>query len=581
MNIQSYSSSLSTTPAPALEAGPNSAGITTTPPDPVTNSISTVIASCPGLLTTQRLQARPCVDLSNSLGLNLDTMKTQSRAVKSIRMEGEAEAELIHLNSEIIDLAKTIITLDKDGKAKTRSSGLRASLELYERNLKQEQPELHTIANAAVDQFEPYKQIPKMICVITARSDEARLSQLLQQLSQQTINKSDLSIYLFLNGPDADGIETKYQEINDTMQAYPGLDLRIIKSTIPQGKWANGLKTIASTTATLSVLKTLNQLGLADHQDIAIHGFDADIIRPKPELLQERLAKLQSGTTLVTGDYKVDLAALIEDGKNNINVGILQQIFAKKYELQRTLSNKFCQAAGWQQSAERSLSYLLLGGNYCCSLALIALAQGIPIHAHPYEDAAISDRTKAVLATVFPQLTKQQDFIDAHLIPIPPKPGDTSEDLPNDGGAELRALMSDLPVSMRYSSYDKTQIKPEHQLPAIKWEEPSLINLKRIQKEITHDLEVHINTLYSSHKKQAESGEEPKPSDPKQYLEEYLPKLESTIKTILQPHGLDVDFRLEASYPLGNGFPNVRVYFKDQAPTIVAQEVPKQTPAQS
>lgn len=421
------------------------------------------------------------VDISQELtATNLAIIYEQATSTfGTIANERHPDLSNSQFDEATLELAKKLFVL-KDNKIIPRKTGLNQALDHYSQNLAEKQPLLYSICNNATQRLlevKPYRKTPRIIICVSAYENESRINNFLTAINQQHTSKEDISVYLFLNGPN---LETQEQRIRELNNLSLELDLRIIQSRIPSGFWRAGLKSIATTTALLA----LKHSAQAD-QDITVCFTDADIIGfPHQDFLNERAEKIDRGMLIDGGSYRADPYLLKEI---NINAGLIVEIEQNNNLIKQNLATDFNQALNHNPD-QTPLQYLLLGGNSACSLILLALAGGVPVHVHYFEDMALSSRTRGLLNKVFGNLNIQ-NLISMGLGPS--RPEAQSNYVLTDGGESLRALQLNYPLANAFMAHDpafKSQI-----LSAIDWAQPHTLNLKRIHEEIKDMVERFLN----------------------------------------------------------------------------------------
>ncbi len=452
------------------------------------------------------------IDISQELtAANLAIIYEQAtNTFGTIANERHPDLSNSQFDEATLELAKKLFVL-KDNKIIPRQTGLKTALNHYRENLAQKQPLLYSICNNAAQkllQVKPYHKAPRIIICIPVYETETRINNLIKAISQQATAKEDISVYLFLNGPNLEVQEQRIRELSPDQE----LDLRIIQCQIPAGNWYWGLKSIAITTAMLS----LNH----SDQDITLCFMDADITGfPHQDFLNERAEKIDRGMLIDGGSYKSDPYLLKEI---NINAGLIIEIEQNNNIIKQNLGADFNSALNFNPD-QAPLQYLLLGGNSACSLILLALAGGMPVHARYFEDVALSSRTRALLNKVFGKL-RLADLISMGLGPS--RQEAQSNYVLTDGGEAMRALQLNYPLANAFMAHDPKFKSPI--LNQIDWTQPNTINLKRIHEEIKDMVERFFNQC----NKQAKSWN---PALEAAFTK-YLNQLETKVNEILKPN---------------------------------------------
>jgi hypothetical protein len=406
------------------------------------------------------------VDLSQKLTeANLALIYAQAEAaLGTITNDMRPDLSKHELSSETIELSRQLI------KTKTKRNGLKKSLDHYRSRLASQQPVLYRICSQAAEALKQNRPNPKLIIAIPAYENETRINNLLDAIAKQNFPKLELSIYLFLNGPNP---EIQKQRIAE-LTVDPELDLRVIYSRVPEWRW--GLKSITTTTAMLS---------LDGDEDIGVCFMDADIVGfPHADFLAERLAKIQQGKVIDGGSYRADpylLKAI------NINAGLIVEIDQSNLAIKQNLDKDFNQALK-RNPNQNPLRFLLLGGNSACSLMLLALAGGMPAHPKYFEDVALSSLIRGLLIQSYGELDFEQFF---KLGLGPTREEAKSNYVLTDGGESLRALQKNFPLANAFTAHDPSLKSPI--LTAIDWTKPHELNLKRIHEEIKDMVERFLN----------------------------------------------------------------------------------------
>jgi len=451
--------------------------------------------------------------------LNEDTLQLiyqqASSALGIISKERNPDLSQSPYDETAIKLAKELLVLDSNQIISPRKTGLKKALDHYSRNLAAKQPQLYNICNNAAQKLlatKPYQKIPKIIICISAHETETRINNLLTSISKQNIDPEDISVYLFLNGPNLENQAQRLNELNLDLK----LDLRIVQSLIPTGGWYWGLKNITATTAMLA----LNQSLQAEHHDLAMCFADADVIAfPHENFFNERLKKINRGMLIDGGTYKADPYLLKEI---NINAGIIVEIDQSNVTIKQTLEKEFNRATK-RNINTTPLQYLLLGGNSACSLMLLALMGGLPVHAKYFNDIALSSLSRSLLNKTFGELNFERFFA---LGLGPSKIEAMSNYVLTDGGEAMRALQKNYPLANAFMAHDPALKSPV--LTAIDWTKPRELNLQRIHEEIKDMVE-----RFMQHCLKQSKGWNP---ELEVAFTKYLNYLETKINEILKPN---------------------------------------------
>ncbi len=461
------------------------------------------------------------VDISQDLSAaNLAIIYEQATKVfGAISNERHPDLSNSPFDDATLELAKELFALDANKKIIPRKTGLKQALKHYSQQLIKEQPLLHSICNNAAQKLlevKAYRKNPRIIVCIPVYETENRINNLIKAISQQNTPKEDISVYLFLNGPNPETQEQRIRELNPD----PELDLRIIQSQIPTGNWYWGLKSISITSALLSL-----NLETQEDQDITICFADADIVAfPHQDFFNERSEKINRGMLIDGGSYKADPYLLKEI---NINAGLIVEIEQNNNIIKQNLANDFNPALKFNPDLI-PLQYLLLGGNSACSLILLALAGGMPVHSRYFEDVALSSRTKGLLNKIFGELL----LADLFTMGLGPSRQEAQSNyVLTDGGESLRALQLNYPLANAFMAHDPKFKSPI--LSQIDWTLPNTINLKRIHEEIKYMVERFFNSCINTSHKSTNQYWSPALEAA---FTKYLNQFETKINEIIQPH---------------------------------------------
>ncbi len=470
------------------------------------------------------------VDLSKELTeANLALIYAQAEAaLGTITQDMRPDLSEHEFDTKTINLSKQLITKGP------RHQGLKQTLEHYQQQLSSKQPLLHKICSQAAATLNHNRPSPKLIITIPAYETETRINNLLSAIAKQNFPKQDLSVYIFLNGPNPDIQKKRIDEL----KAEPELDVRVIYSRVPEWRW--GLKSITTTTAMLSI-------NASHDEDIAFCFMDADVMGfPHEDFLSERYAQINKGKVIDGGSYRADPYLLKEI---NINAGLIVEIEQNNLAIKQNLEAEFNQALK-RKPNDAPLRFLLLGGNSACSLMLLALAGGMPAHAKYFEDVALSSLMRSLLNQNFGSELSFKQFFELGLGPT--REEAKSNYVLTDGGESLRALQKNYPLANAFLAHDPALKSPI--LTAIDWTKPTTINIKRIHEEIRDSIERFLR------------GFKTWTPELETVFNRYLSSFEVKINEILSPHTISLKLNNnEVAIQLGTGLLTAKQKFKSKS----------------
>ncbi len=436
--------------------------------------------------------------------------------------------QLAPLNADL-DLTRKLLVTDDEGKFKPRNTGLFAALRHFSDTLKASQATLFKACDQAADELlkqRPFATIPQQVYCIAAHQSEEHLVNLIDRIAGQSITKHNASVFIFLNG---DNPAQKLEELKEKAKQHPNLDLRIISASIPKGSWRMGLKSLGTNIAMLTLSKALQG---KEHADITLAFGDADILRySSPDHLMNQIQQISSGGLIHEGPYKDDFPSLF---LSHINIGIAGMFWKAL--------GAVCDSQPQIKKDEVSKhppSYVLVGGNSACSMILAALTGGVPAHPLYFEDVAIGNATKELLKGSH-QIETHQQFIDRGAGPS--VEAATANYIVTDGGALIRTMQRNLPVTQAFGSHDP---KLNGKLTPLDFNEQTVLNEQRLVEDVAAMLEQQlVRTSISQitdHKALWGKEAEQKLTA---FLEKYCQELHKTCSEIQSKLGLNLEVKI-------------------------------------
>ncbi len=303
-----------------------------------------------------------------------------------------------------------------------------------------------------------------------------------------------------------------------------------------------GLKSFCSNTALLTVAKSLKG---KEHKDIALAFGDADILAYSNEQhLEQQSEHISKGGLVMEGSYRNDLDKLFEE---HINIGVANVCWEAMGKIQKQLR---LQGNGLKALLDFPPSFNMIGGNSSCSMILAALSGGIPSHAKYFDDMALANTMKDLLAQSH-HMKDMRTFLAANAGNDPQFA--TKHFVLTDGGAQIRAARKNLPIPEAFMSHNP---KLKGKLTPLTGKQ---LNKKRLLEDISAIFQPLIGNMgLSNVQEKSTLWNDAANIKLSKHISRFLKEVEAKRAKI--PTGIKFDLAIDIIHPSNNNqLPKIRV----------------------